>query len=95
MKTADQRAVLTGAEGVLELVAVAPLRRRGNHRVQLIALEPADPRQRLLNLSRLDLELALVWQDLPGRAGVIRTRRDPVGSRLEHLDRPALGIRAL
>src|SRR5205085_222571 len=51
---------LVHAEGVLELVAVAPLLERGDDRLLLEAGEPADAHERLGDLLGLDLELALV-----------------------------------
>ena len=63
------------AEGVLELVAVAPLLLRGDDRLELEAVELADPPQRVVDLLGLDLELALVRQDLPRRARVARRAR--------------------
>ncbi len=71
VEAADEPAVVAGAEGVLELVAVAPLLDGGDDRLQLEALEAAEPPQRVADLLLLDLELALVGEDLPGRAGVV------------------------
>ena len=45
-----------------------------------------------VDLLGLDLELALVGDDLPGRAGVIGLGLDAVGSRLEDLQRTRLGV---
>ena len=95
MEAADQRAVRAGAEGVLELVAVAPALDRGDDRLELVALEVADPPQRLVDLLLLDLELALVAELLPGSAGMGGLRRHPVGPRLEHLDGARVGVAAL
>ena len=61
----------------------------GHDRLEREVLEPADPRERLLDLGLLDLELALVGEDLPRRAGMVGDGRDPVRARLEDLDRPA------
>ena len=74
------------AERVLELVAVAPLLDRRHDRLELEALEAADPAQRLVDLLRLLGELALVGQPLPGGAGaglavVDAAVGDPVGAR--------------
>src|SRR6185436_1853496 len=55
-------AILAGPERVLELVAVAPLLDRRHDRLQLEAVEPPDPAQRVLDLFGLDRELALVGQ---------------------------------
>ena len=41
---------VAGAERVLELVAVAPLLDRRDDRLELEALEPADARQRVVDL---------------------------------------------
>ena len=95
VEAAHELAGLAGPERVLELVAVAPLLDGGHDRLELEVLELADPRQRLADLLGLDLELALVRQHLPRRARVVGARRDPVGRRLEHLDRARLGVRAL
>ena len=92
VEAAHQLAALAGAERVLELVAVAPLLDRGHDRLELVALEPPDPRQRVLDLLLLDLELARVGQHLPRRAGVVGDGRDAVGRRLEQLDRARLGV---
>ena len=62
---------VAGAERVLELVAVAPLLERRDDRLELVALEPADAGQRVVDLLLLDLELALVGEHLPRRAGVV------------------------
>ncbi len=82
-------------ERVLELVAVAPRLDRGDDRLELEVAQLADPLERLAHLARLDLELALVRQHLPGRAGMVGGRRDAVRRRLEHLDRAGLGVGAL
>ena len=95
MEAADQLAVVVGAEGELELVAVAPLLDGGDDRLQLEAVEAADARQRVADLLLLDRELALVGQHLPRRAGMVGQRRDALGAGLEDLDRPRLGVGAL
>jgi hypothetical protein len=70
-------AVLGLAERVLELVAVAP-RLLGRHdRANRGLLETAVALERFADLPLLLLELALVWQHTPGRAGV---RRDVGGA---------------
>ena len=95
VEAAHQRPVGRGAERVLELVAVAPLLDRGDDRILREAVEPADPAQRVADLLGLDLELALVGQDLPRRAGMVGDRRDAVGRGREDLDRARLGVRPL
>ena len=75
MEAADELAVVAGAERVLELVAVAPLLDGGHDRLELEAVEVADPPQRVVDLLGLDLELALVGQHLPRRARVVGDRR--------------------
>ena len=66
---AEDRLAVALAEGVLELVAVAPLLLGGDDRLQLEAVEVADPPQRLVDLFALVGQLALVGEALPGRAG--------------------------
>ena len=66
---AEDRLAVALAEGVLELVAVAPLLHRRLDLLQLEAVEAADPAQRLLDLLALVLELALVGEALPGAPG--------------------------
>ncbi len=95
VEPAHERPVRAGAERVLELVAVAPLLDRGHDRLLREAVEPADPAQRVADLLGLDLELAVVREHLPRRAGMVGDRRDPVRRGLEDLDRPRLGVRAL
>ena len=95
VEAAHELAVLVGPERVLELVAVAPLLDGGDDRLELVALEVADPGQRLLDLLGLDLELALVGQHLPRRAGVVGDLGQAVGRGLEDLDRARLGVGAL
>src|SRR5262249_52869345 len=79
-ETADQMAVVVGAERVLELVAVAPLLDRGNDRFELKGLELADPLQGVGDLRLLDLELAFVGQHLPRRAGMVGDRWNSFGT---------------
>ena len=86
---------VAGPERVLELVAIAPLLDGRDDVVELEALEAADPRQRVAHLLVLDLELALVGQHLPRRAGMVGERRDALGAGLEHLERARLGVGAL
>ena len=95
MEATHELAAGPGAERVLELVAVAPLLDGGDDRLELEPLEPADPLQRLAHEPGLDLELTLVREHLPGGARVVGERRDAVGRRLDDLDRPRLGVRAL
>jgi hypothetical protein len=95
VEAADELARLVGAEGVLELVAVAPLLDRGDDVVEDVAVEVADAAQRLVDLRLLDLQLALVGEHLPGRAGVVGDRGDALGGRLEDLERAGLGVGAL
>ena len=71
VEAAHERAVRARAERVLELVAVAPLLDRGHDRLLLEAVELADPAQRVADLLGLDLELALVGEHLPRRAGMV------------------------
>src|SRR5205085_8195706 len=47
------------------------------------------------DLVLLDLELALVRQNLPRRARMVGAGRDPVAARLQYLDRPRLRVRSL
>ena len=86
---------LERAEGVLELVAVAPLFDRGHDRGKLEAVQAADPAQRLIDLRALDLELALVGDHLPGDAGMLGRGGDPLGALLEHLEHARVGVAAL
>ena len=95
VKAADEAPGRIGAERVLELVAVAPALDGRDDRLELVAVEPADPAQCLVDLRLLDLELALVRQNLPRGPGVVGRRRDPVRARLQDLDRPGLGVGAL
>ena len=75
------RPVCVPAERVLELVAVAPLLDRGDDRLEHVAVELADPPQRVVDLLLLDLELLRVGEHLPGGAGVVGDRLEPVGAR--------------
>src|SRR2546423_587987 len=82
--------VVSGAERVLELVAVAPLLEGGHDLAHRRIGEAADALERVCDLALLFLELALVRQHLPRRARMRCARLDPVGRRLEHLDRTRL-----
>ena len=95
VEAAHQLAGVARPERVLELVAVAPLLERGDDRVLLEALQAPDAAQRVGDLLGLDLELALVREHLPRRAGMVGGRRDPVARRLQDLDGARLGVRAL
>ncbi len=88
-------AVVAGAERVLELVAVAPLLDRRNDLLHLEAVKAPEPAQRVLDLLRLDGELALVGQDLPRRPGMVGDGCYAVRTRLDDLDRACLGVVAL
>ena len=57
--------------------------------------KPPSRAQRVGHLALLLLQLALVGQDLPRRAGVRGARLDAVGAGLEHLHQVGLGERAL
>ncbi len=83
------------AEGVLELVAVAPGFDGRDDLLQLEALQLAQPPQRLADLVVLDLELALVGEHLPGHAGVIGARRDSLGAGVEQLEGARVRVAAL
>ena len=83
------------AEGVLELVAIAPGFQRGDDRLELEAVEAADAAQGVVDLGVLDLQLALVGEHLPGHAGMVGERGDPLGPGLEHLERARVGVGAL
>src|ERR1700744_1752251 len=83
-------------EGVLELVAVAPLFGRPDDRLHLEVVEAADPPQRVLDLGLLLGQLALVGEALPGRAGTRLAAGDAavgqaVGAGAEQLDGARLG----
>jgi hypothetical protein len=65
---AEDGLALALAEGVLELVAIAPLLKRRLDLLELEAVEPADPPQRLLHLGALLGQLARVLKPLPRRA---------------------------
>ena len=92
VEAAHQRAVVAGAERVLELVAVAPLLDRRHERLELVAVEPADPPQGVVDLLGLDRDLALVGQHLPRRARMQRDRLDAVRARFEQRDGARLGV---
>ena len=85
-----ERARLVLAERVLELVAVVELLQSGDDRLDRGRLEAPDAGERVAHLLLLLLELALVWEHLPGRAGMRGTRLDPLGARLDQLDRVCL-----
>ena len=92
---AEDRVAVALAEGVFELVAVAPLLLGGDDRLQLEAVEVADPLQRLGDLFALDRQLALVGEPLPGGAGaglaaVAAAVGDAVGAGRQQLDRARL-----
>jgi hypothetical protein len=82
-------------ERVLELVAVAELLDGGDDRLDRRPLEAADPLERVADLRLLLLELALVREHLPRRAGMRRGRLDALRARLDELDQLGLGPRAL
>jgi hypothetical protein len=68
----------------------------GRHdRLDRRALEAADALERVDDLALLLLKLALIRQDLPRRAGVRRTRLDPVRRRLEQLGHASLTVAPL
>ena len=82
------------AEGVLELVAVAPGLLRRLDRLQLEAVEAADPPQGVVDLIPLVGELALVGETLPrgpraGPALVDAAVRDAIGARARATRPPA------
>src|SRR5204863_8885558 len=54
------------AEGVLELVPIAPLLDGGLDGLELEALQPAKPPQSVVDLAVLLGKLRLVWEGLPG-----------------------------
>jgi hypothetical protein len=60
--------VVAFAEGVFELVAVAPLLERRDDLLDLETLEAADPPQRVFDLLLLVGQLALVGEALQRRA---------------------------
>jgi hypothetical protein len=65
----QRQAAFALAERVLELVPVAPLVGGGLGGLELEPLEAAETAQRRVDLLGLLVELALVRQPLPGRAG--------------------------
>ena len=95
VEAAHERPVRRRAERVLELIAIAPLLDGRDDRLLLEALELPDPPQRLPDLLGLDLQLALVREHLPGRAGMVGAGRDAIGRRRHDLDRAGLGVRPL
>src|SRR5206468_4990765 len=64
---AQRQMAVAFAERVLELVPVAPPLRRGLGRLELEPIELAEAAQGRVDLVALLVELALVWQPLPGR----------------------------
>ena len=66
---AEGEAGIGGAEGVFELVAVAPFGHGGDDRIELEGVEAADAAQGLVDLALLLGKLALVREALPRRAG--------------------------
>jgi hypothetical protein len=95
VKTADEPAGGIGSERILELVAIPPLLGGRDDRLERVRVEMTDTRQRLLHLGLLDLELARIGDHLPGCARMVGPRGDPVGARLEDLDRTGLGVSSL
>ena len=94
---AENELAVALAEGVLELVAVAPALDRRLDRLELEALQPAEPHQGVLHLGLLVPELLLVGEALPGSAGtrlaaVVAAGRDAVGRGAQHLLRLGLGV---
>src|SRR5262249_40687028 len=87
--------ILGLTEGVLELVAIAPLLDGRDDVLQLEPVQAPDPPQRLVDLVLLDLQLALVGEHLPGDAGMVSTRRNPLRARLQQLQRARVRIAAL
>ncbi len=81
--------------GVLELVAVAPLLQRGHDLLELEAVQVPDSAQRLIDLFALDLQLALVGEDLPGDARMVGLRRYALGTGPQDLDGARVGVGAL
>ena len=93
---AEDGLLVAEAEGVFELVAVAPLLGGRLDRLQLEAVEVADPAQRLVDLVALLDQLLLVSEALPrctraGLAFVQAAVRDSVGAGTQQLDRARLG----
>ena len=95
MEAQEQFVLGAGPERVLHLVAVAPLLDCGHDRLDGRGLEAPEPLQGIGHLLLLDLELALIGQHLPGRAGVRSLRLDPVRPRLDDLGEPCLCKRLL
>ena len=101
MEAEDELSIVL-PERVLELVPVAPLLDGRDDRLELELVEAAEPAQRLVDLARLLLQLSLIGQALPRRAGaglalVGAAIRDPVRARADELDggplrEPALGL---
>jgi hypothetical protein len=95
VEAADQLTGGIGAERVLELVAVAPLRFGRDDGLHDEAVEVADAPQRVLDLVGLDRQLLVVGQDLPGHPGVLGPRGDAVGARRDDLEQARLPVGAL
>jgi hypothetical protein len=93
---AEPHLIVIFAEGVFELVAVAPLLQRRDDLLDFEALEAADPPQRVFDLLLLVGELALVGEPLQrrpraGLAAVQAGVRQAVGRGADQLDGPRLG----
>src|SRR5262249_52626793 len=87
-------------EGGLELVAIAPRLDRRLDRLELEALEPTEPGERVAHLLLLVAQLLGIGQALPGssragRAAVVAAVRHPVGRLPQDLHRRRLGVTAL
>jgi hypothetical protein len=95
VKAAQEPPTLVLAEGVLELVAIAPGLYGRHDLLELEALQPPDPTKRLIDLLALDLELVLIGEHLPGNSGMVGHGLDALGSRHEHLERARVGVAAL
>ena len=95
VEAAHQLAAVAGPERVLELVAVAPLLDGAGRSAPARSPRGGRSAQRVADLLVLDLELALVGQHLPRRAGMVGDGRDAIGRGLEDLDRARLGVGAL
>ena len=70
----------------------ATARRAGHDRLELVAVEPADAPQRVVDLLGLDRDLALVGQHLPRRARMRGDRLDALRAGLEQRDGARLGV---
>ena len=71
MQAEQQRAVLGLAERELHLVAVAPRVVHAADRLELVAFEVAEARERLDDLLLLELELRVVGERLPLAAAAL------------------------